>query len=255
MRTILLLLLILVLATPDLIGCSFAQTSFCQNASEFEDELIVAGIISAVDNDGIDLDVISLIRGNETKTTIRIWDGTDFDCNGLHSMAATNIGSLNDTVVVMLPLIDTMQNTWDVIGDYRTPDFWTQSKILRVQNNVVRGFISGVPLSPNDNAVWDFDYDAFIDSWLEEMDCSLISSVDDNSESSINIFPNPTYDDLTISVDIESSYQICEVLGNIVAWGSLQRGENRVSMAQLPAGLYYVWLAEGRKVIKVIKAN
>lgn len=255
MRTIVLLLSAICFAVPEIFACSFAQTSFCQNASEFEDELIVAGVITSVDDDGIDLDIIKLVRGNETRTTIRIWDGTDFDCNGWHSMAATNIGALNDTVIVMLPQIDSLENIWDEIGDYRTPFFWTESKILRVQDNVVKGFISGIQGSPVGSGVYDFNYDAFLDSWLQEMDCSQILSVDDGPDNSLSIFPNPTSDILFIESDIESTYLIYEATGNIVVRGSLGIGTNRMNIQQLPSGLYFFQLDESRHAFKILKAD
>ena len=93
--------------------------------------------------DGIDLEVIDILAGSESRDTIHIWDGTDWDCNGLFSMAASDLGGLNDSIIVILPLIGSIENTWDVLGDYRRPDYFEYIPELRITNGVVIGYITG----------------------------------------------------------------------------------------------------------------
>jgi len=235
-------------------ACSFAPLSFCHSAQEFEDDLIVTGVVSAVDNDGIDLTVLRVIRGEETKTTIRIWDGTDFDCNGPHSMEAINIGLLNDTVVVMLPKVDSMENVWDEIGDYRTPNFWTRSKILKVQNKVVKGFINGISGAPYETSIWEFDYAAFINSWILEMDCSKITDIKELEESNtVLVFPNPTTENLFIDISKATDYKIYGILGNTIFNGQLKSGRNTIILDQLNSGLYFLYVRENDTTLRIIK--
>lgn len=254
MKNIFLLLLSLFGFYSSVLACSFSPDPFCSNARDFPDQLIVAGVISGVDIDGIDLDVIRIIRGEESKTTIRIWDGTDFDCNGLHSMAADNIGVVNDTVILMLPKIDSIRNVWDVIGDYCTPDFYVHSKVLRVKNNIVRGFIQGVAGAPDEYIIWEFDYAAFVGSFLEEMDCSNITDVNELSESnSVLVFPNPATDNLWIDIAKATTFSIHDIIGNSVSIGNLKSGRNNISIEELRRGLYFLYLGEGNRTLRIVK--
>src|SRR5687767_15182108 len=47
---------------------------------------------------------------------------SDFDCNGIWSMSASDIGGLYDTIVIILPKIIDIENEWDIIGDFRRPN-------------------------------------------------------------------------------------------------------------------------------------
>lgn len=87
-----------------------------------KDNLIVYGLIATQDQDGLDLNIIEVLRGSESKSQIRIWDGTDFECNGIWDMSAGTIGTIGDTIIISLPRITVNENPWDVIGDYRRPD-------------------------------------------------------------------------------------------------------------------------------------
>jgi len=92
--------------------------------------------------------VIEVLRGEESSTTIRIWDGTDFDCNGIRSMAASTIGAEEEVYIIALETITEIENSWDVIGDYRRPMHYGRTPELKVDGEIVTGFISGIDSAP-----------------------------------------------------------------------------------------------------------
>jgi len=130
------------------LACSWIPIPFCETSNARPAEVVLSGKIVHVDMDGIDLEVIDVLRGVESRDTIRIWDGTDFDCNGLFSMAASDLGGLNDSIIVVMPLITAVENTWDVLGDYRRPDYFGHNTELSINNGVVIGYITGHASSP-----------------------------------------------------------------------------------------------------------
>ncbi len=174
MRSLLVLLAFLAFQLPSY-SCSWSWPSFCTTINSYQDAgtnfVIVSGIVTAADEDGVDLEVLEVLAGTENRSTIRIWDGTDFDCNGLHSMAAADFLRLNNRVVVLLPVIDVIENSWDQIGDYRMPSPWGSSPILSVVADEVTGFIVGQTYS--DNIITELPYDIFINEFLGSGICDL----------------------------------------------------------------------------------
>lgn len=142
-------------------ACSWIPIPFCQTSNERPNDVVLSGKIVSVDMDGIDVEVIDVLRGVEDRDTIRIWDGTDFDCTGLFSMAASGLGGLNDSIVVVLPVITAIENPWDVLGDYRRPDYFVYIPELRISNGVVMGYITGPAASP----VYEMPYPELLALW------------------------------------------------------------------------------------------
>lgn len=155
--------------------CSWADVPFCQTI-QHEDTtianiIIVSGVVSQSDNDGVDFDVREVIGGVESRSTLRIWDGTDFDCNGLHSMAAADFLKVGDSLVIMLPRIDSIENTWDQLGDYRMPFPYGGNPFLKIENGIVKGKIIGN--YRDDHRVTELPYSYFAKEFLESSICGL----------------------------------------------------------------------------------
>ncbi len=174
MRTLLLFLSVLVIQQTANC-CSWDYWSFCRTVENFESRYnnttIVTGVVVSADDDGVDFEIIDVLAGVETRSTVRIWDGTDFDCNGLHSMAVSDFLRVGDRIVINMPLIDQIENPWDVIGDYRMPMPWGLNPILRIVDGMVTGLIVGY--YNQDSALWEMGYDYFVDELLNSGICEL----------------------------------------------------------------------------------
>ncbi|HKK79844.1 MAG TPA: hypothetical protein VJ933_09450, partial [Phaeodactylibacter sp.] len=108
--------LLLIASTLQAYACTFFTESFCHTLGEFPQRDIFTATITASDEDGITVAVLDRIRGEGIPDTVRIWDGTDWECNGTFSLAAALIGEVGETYILMADKITTIENDWDVIG-------------------------------------------------------------------------------------------------------------------------------------------
>lgn len=165
-------------------ACSYIPESFCASSSYtmFSNDLIISGTIVSIGDKSIDIEIIDVLRGNENKSVIRVWNGKDFDCNGFFSMAASDLGNLNETIIVRLPKILEKTNEWDVVGDYTRPDYFGYITNLKLEDEKVKGFISGD--ANNENTNGETSYDSFKNSWKNNNDCSsIVLSIRDFAKS------------------------------------------------------------------------
>ncbi|MCD6010934.1 MAG: hypothetical protein K0Q79_796 [Flavipsychrobacter sp.] len=87
--------------------------------------------------------------------------------------------------------------------------------------------------------------------------CHYLGITEQHIQSVTSIYPNPTNEELTIeNVQPNTTYQLCNIVGSVVQYGSLKEGGNTISIAQLPPGMYLLALTDeqGRRVVhKVVK--
>ncbi len=249
--------LCLILQSYFVFSCTFYPDFFCTTASHSEEDIIVIGYITSVDSDGINFEILHLLRGDENNSNIRIWDGTDFECNGPWSMAASDFGQPNDTLVLILPKIVEIENSWDIIGDYRRPNNYSLTPILTVQNNIVSGLISGLSDAPDEYKILSFDYNSFIDSWMQNEDCSQIV---DNKElltnSEIVVYPVPSSDFIIISrIENEKPliFSIYDLNGNQIISNQKSIYNQQISISSLMPGVYLILIDEESYPLKFVK--
>lgn len=237
-------------------ACSFVPCPFCEILNEKPDDVILMGKISAIDDDGINLEVMEILRGEETRETVRIWDGTDFDCNGWHSMAADFMGQIGDTIVVILPKITEVENVWDVIGDYRRPFPYGSTPQLQFVSGLVKGFIHGDPFAPFEENTYEVEYSALKENFN---DCSLlvdIEKVDGNLGVQIN---NPINTELIIRSDNMNeplSIKVYSLGGKEIVRRDMYSNVANIDMMNIPEGMYLLKIEKRGKAIltkKILK--
>lgn len=237
-------------------ACSWVPSSFCETSNDRPDDVVISGKIIGVDDDGIDVEVIHVLRGTESSEVIRIWDGTDFDCNGLFSMAASALGDVDDTIIVVMPLITEIENTWDVLGDYRRPNYFGAITELRVTNGLIGGYIWGPAMTP----VYQMPYLHLITNWNEGPDaCSVFLSVDGVLES--EPFTARLVDDrLFLSIPRHagsgSTLRLLASNGQVLGEQVVSAGSKEVELSGLATGVYHVVLVHQngtRSFIRVMK--
>ena len=174
MKKLLLIFAISTIFSFKLLACSYTPISFCSTSKSelYNENLIVFGQIISIDNNGINFEIIDVLRGTENSTVIRIWDGVDFDCNGNFSMSASEIGNLNETLVIILPKISEKKSDWEVVGDYRRPDYFGYIQNLTVENGIISGLISGEATYPYVEE--QTNYENFKSSWSTNQNCSSV---------------------------------------------------------------------------------
>lgn len=259
MKRILCSIILIAVFTQILISCSFIPESFCSTASQFSDHLIISGLVIEEDDDGIDVEVIEVIRGVETNNIIRIWDGSDFDCNGLFSMAAGTFVNVNDQVILILPKIESIENDWDVIGDYRWPDVYTSTSMLEIEGTQVNGLISGDAIAPPGLNLTTFPYAEFAESFIENNNCTEITNTRDIlTNDGIKIYPNPTNSEITIESRWSLFFMevnVVDITGKTVLAFDDIRTYSSIPVNDLTPGIYFLYIHQdiGINVIRFVK--
>ena len=94
------------------------------------------------------------------------------------------------------------------------------------------------------------------DTWsiVDGGPCAALG-VEDFEALNIKMFPNPTTDKVTITLESEAKYSLMNLTGQLVQEGNLSNGNNTVGLTELPAGLYLLTVEtdKGRVTQKVIK--
>lgn len=256
MKKLLLLLSVSLLFTMQLLACSNPPRTFCQTTASFSEDLIVSGKITSIDDDGINLEIIDILRGEESKTTIRIWDGVDFDCNGNHPMNAALLGDLNDTIIIILPKITEKASDWEVIGDYRRPTYFGYTPSLKVENEIVSGFIYSDRIIP-ENDIKSYDYDDFVSNWLQNNSCTAIKLSTDNINAIDNILKYNTIvtNNLKIELnnELNSKIIVYNTQGIKLKEYNFIKNEINIDFIDYSSGFYFVHIKLENSKLKIIK--
>ncbi len=241
-------------------ACTFVPDSFCKTYQSTSDSPTFVGKIVSIDDFGIDLEIIEILRGEEINQTIRIWDGTDFDCNGNWSLAAAGIGQLNDTVILILDKIVELENEWDVIGDYRRRDPYSATTELSMSGEVVSGFLSGLTFAPPEFRILSLNYLDFIQQIIEMTTCPVITNIDEVINLEITKINNPFNTELRIQTKqiIQHGFiKLYNANGQMAYTLNVnQQNELEINTSHLPGGIYFleIWADEKRlDVIKLVK--
>ncbi|HAY71705.1 MAG TPA: hypothetical protein DCX89_07415 [Saprospirales bacterium] len=247
------LLVIFFFKVQIMLGCSFIPESFCRTSFVYQDDLIVTGYITSVDSTGIDFEILAVLRGSESRSNIRIWDGTDYDCNGIWSLAAADFGDVGDTLALILPLITEIENTWDQLGDYRRRDNHVYVTALKVENNILNGLITGISIAPSSNDLHQYDYDDFVSAWQESQHCDVIMDSQQQVETmDVAFFPNPCKDVFSVKIPgVNNSMQlrIINIQGQLVMMQENFSDGTLISLKHLPEGIYWVFISEKEHII------
>ena len=255
MKKILLLIVFSFLISNEILACNWTSSSFCSTSqsSSFQNDLIVYGKIIAIDNDGIDFEIIDVLRGQENKTIIRIWDGVDFDCNGVFSMAASELGTINEHLIIILPKIVEKKSNWEVIGDYRRPDFFQYTPNLRVENGIVYGLISGFETYPYVEE--QVNYENFKNSWNTNNNCSSVVLKNEKYEIEqlkVLTFPNNKFKIVSNNFS-KKELNIYNIFGLKVKSEFQINNEIEIDLSEYSNGMYFINLVFENKEIKTIK--
>lgn len=238
-------------------ACSWIPTSFCETSNDRPEDVVISGKVLNVDDNGIDVEVLHVLQGTESREVIRIWDGTDFDCNGLFPMAASMLGDVDDTIIVVMPLITEIENTWDVIGDYRRPNYFGAITELRVTNGIIGGYIWGPSMTPD----YQMPYLHLISNWNEGPDaCSVFLSVDGVEQSDpFNVYfvENTLIMSVPSHAGLASTVQILASNGQVLLERQVPVGHIQLEFSGLAKGVYHVVLQHhtgarsSKRVVKV----
>lgn len=242
MKTIFTLVLIgLGLSSP---ACSGYTKPFCVTHAERPSHPVIKGAVIASGTHSIQMEVLEVIHGTETRSVITVWDMPNINCNGIIPMNAQYVvGSVGDTVIAILPPITTAQNAWDVVGDYSTPYWLFYFPVLKVKNNWINGYINGSQ-SPN----WyvnSMSYPTFKNYWTQHQgDCTtLVGLAEGKSLNEPHLLQTENAIQIYFQEKDNYSARIVSLQGQTVAeyHGS---GDLLISTTDLPPAIYVLWLRD-----------
>ena len=216
-------------------ACSGLQKSFCFVKTLRAGDFVICGIISAKSGHSVEMSVIDVLSGVETRSAITIWDGTDFDCNGIVSMKATEMGAVGDTIIAILPMINgNHQNTWDVTGDYRRPYSLYETAWLKIVNDSVRGFISGAANAP----ILKYAYLGFKSYWISHSnDCLTLNVKETIADSKIMLAILGRRITINSLSEEYFSVQLYSIDGRLLNEYPSERQQN-IDCSYLPSGVF-----------------
>ncbi len=203
---------------------------------------------------GISLKILNLFNGSESRDTIKVWDrgGPYNSCNdSLTDARAGYLGYVGDTIIIALPAIDSLKNSWDVIGDYVTPGFNCDEYKLRVENNTVVGLISGsIYCYYLNNCLYSYSYDSFlVDFPLKRLSCQTWLHSDELYQLKLfSISPNPASTTFTISIDeslLNSTATVTDITGRRIMAVQLATSNLQLATGNFTSGIYFVTVNTG----------
>lgn len=236
-------------------ACDPIFYGFEKSICHFNEENIFVGKIVDQGGQYADIAIIDQVRGCESQNAIRIWDGSIYDCNGPFDAPATALGEVGDSVLFIAQQIDTLENTWDVLGDYRRPVQFNYPGYVLIENGLVSVSINqNWQLMPYAGYIQHLK-DNDTENCLEE--CTEVAlSTHNNSINSISIYPNPSSDQLFIestSTAIQS-IRIFNTLGELIHHTRQADHNQSINVSAYAQGIYYAHIKAGdalevRKII------
>lgn len=213
------LFLFLVCQTVSLYACSGIPKGFCYVHAQRVNDVVLKGTMVASGSQSVQLQVLEVLSGIETRSIITVWDGTDFKCTAQFSMKASYMANLGDTMLIILPKITSVVNAWDVIGDYRRPYYLFEEPILFVKSDTVRGLINGsVSYNPPYWSVQKMSYQAFKNYWTTHSnDCVMLMSTQSlQDEKRLQVRMTAKQIDVICRSEEKYQLQVCSSDGRII---------------------------------------
>lgn len=229
------------------VACSLAFKSFCETCSIRPTHSVIRGVVIDTISRGIRLRQLNVIRGSETRDTLIIWDGTDIDCNGPFPQKANMMGQPGDTLLLVMSLIDSVAQPWQIIGDYMRPDDFGYTPWLRYEDDTLLGYVSGNQISSQIPAIYKMHYSDWLTYWnAHGGSCNTLVGVETEAPFAIALLPNPTKDLLVLKGSSTAApVKVFSADGKLVLNLAFVNGQLDVS--GLAAGLYYAEVTIGSK--------
>ncbi len=224
---------------------------FCHVRNHIADYNVIQGEV--IDTTGLSIIVLveEVYRGNESRDTVEIWDNTDdtSQCNFAHK--ATNIGMTGDRIIFMLPIIDSLVNPWDVIGDYRRMYTLCQTNWLRIWNDSVYGYINGNPYIPRyyqDEYTDKMPYTEF-KSWLDSGNDCIFLDVEKYSEKELTLDLKGIEFHIQTANDEFYSFEIIDLTGRQMFFKNFT-GSSVITSPKLYSGIFVAVIRDKNGILR-----
>ena len=173
---------ILLILNSSIFACDGCRSDFCYYADHNNSQFIFYGEIISIDSYKATLKVLDVLRGNEPRAIIQICTHKDTlvakgtSCQQLiRQTNIINLGKVSDRILIGLNAITIVKNEWDIKGDYQLPVRVNDTPWLQVENDSVRGLISGGLPCDNKKELLKISYTVFKKFWSNgQLDCNKL---------------------------------------------------------------------------------
>ena len=177
-----------------------------------------------------------------------------------------DIGNPGDSILIAIPRIDSIVNTWDVLGDYRRPNWYCIQSSLLIKNDTLSGLLKGIYFSggPIATNIDKYSYPKFKLNWVQSVihDCNTVVGVIEKFiNESINIFPNPTLNNLNVQINNFSRIQDIQVFNLLgkehkISWTEDNKTKATINTVAWPKGVYLIQVKTNEGIVskKIVKS-
>jgi hypothetical protein len=237
-------------------ACTGYTKPFCYLYTERPNDVMVTGVVRSLGTQSLELQVIQVWRGSETRSVVALWDDKDIECNGTWSMKVADMAQIGDTIIALLPKITVVTNAWDVVGDYNRPNWFYAEPVLGIKNGRVKGFINGsYPYSPPYWFFSDMPYGDFTNFWSQHPgDCSnLVAIAEWQSPGSTEIIREQAILHIVLKQSSLHRVRLISLQGDLMSSYSITQSSN-IDLSVYAKGLYFVAVVEpdGNSTVKKI---
>lgn len=228
----------IVLLSSSTYACTFDIDAFCHTINNRTPEnTILRGMFVETEDNGLIFQRLETLRGDEDREFIKIWDNSTFDCNGPFERKAINMGQIGVEKIMSFESIDSIIQSYDVIGDYRVPEgLWWETHTLLVEDNNVTGLIWYGDHWEGHSTV---DYDLFKSKMIEEGTC-VITSTHESKVQNIEISPSLTNGSIYLRYDIIDNGEILHIFNNVGQEVMQKKLTQHIDLTGLKSGLYFI---------------
>lgn len=244
----------------NVLACSCHGTSpFCTENANHPNNKVFIGEIMRHDSLFTEFKIIHQLRGNETRTLVKIYDNpTPFNsCVGTYETESRFLGDVGDSILIILPEVDTSNanNYWGTLGDYYKPLGVCSAPVISLRNGALQGLITG---SPNQfpQTIDSIPVNQFISNYVASSttnDCDIFLGITKVNLSSFKIIPNPAKEFIYITIDNRaqvSKTELYSISGKLLF--STSSYINKIEINDFPNGIYLlqIELKNGEKSSK-----
>ena len=219
-------------------SCSFDVVPFCKTINERNPEnVVLRGYFSEDISNGLVFTRLETLRGDEDRDQINVWNNIPFDCNGILERNASNMGVINQEIIISLTIIDSLYSEYETLGDYRVPDgLWWETHNLNVEGDSVTGYYIFSIYNPTIETI---HYDEFIDKVIDKKEC-ISTSTNNTNIDDFKVYPTLVNDYINIKFNPEirqSKLYVLDATGKLVISGQLS---SSIYLGTLAKGMYIV---------------
>lgn len=236
--------LIALLSSPVLDGCTPLPVPFCELTEMYEDSPVFLAQVIDKGSGWCEIEIFAVLRGEEEREIIRIWDGPNQFCTGVWPAPAAAYGAIGDSIICIASLSLMEEDTGGFFvpqNDYFHCPVLVGTVAMKIENGIINSSI----FEPWQNV--EVQLSNFLDSEDLDSSCPGVGlGIDDTRDVQLSVYPNPAHDVLNIETSDAQKKEISiyssngQLLETITKEGRAGTDNQFVDLSPLPKGLLIV---------------